>query len=82
MTRYIGLIAVLLLSACGSDEVTVSERPGVSYATIQPAAGITYQEFRKTHEWGAGDLQAAQKRFILLDRNNDGHLSDEELGGL
>lgn len=74
------ILPLFLLSACGSDEVVVTKREDVSYADIQPAAGLTYSEFRNGHAFGAGEMHAAQKRFILLDRDNNGRLSEDELG--
>ena len=80
--KYLPLLTMFfVLSACGSDEVEVSKRPNVSYQDIQPAAGMTYGEFRKHEVLGEGDMMAAQKRFIILDRDNNGSLSKEELGG-
>lgn len=81
MPRLFLLLPLLLLSACGGTEEIAAARPEVSYADIQPAAGMTYQDFRTLHEWGEGDMRAAQKRFIMLDRNNNGRLSPDELGG-
>lgn len=78
--KKIYLIPVLFLFACGGNETAVTKRPDVSYADIQPAAGMTYPEFRN-HPMGQGDMLAAQKRFLLLDRNHDGKLSPLEIGG-
>ena len=80
MRRLFLLLPLVLLSACGGTE-EIAARPEVSYADIQPAAGMTYQDFRTLHEWGEGDMRAAQKRVIMLDRNNNGGLSSDELGG-
>lgn len=74
------LSVVIFLSACGNEPVVVEKRADVSYADIQPASGMRYQEFRR-HPMGQGDYLAAQKRFLLLDRNHDGKLSPLELGG-
>lgn len=79
--KKILFVSCLFLSACGSDEVVVEKRADISYAAVEPAAGMTYSEFREHETWGQGDMHEAQKRFIILDRNNDGRLSDEELGG-
>ncbi len=80
MRRLFGFAAIALLTACSGTE-DIAKRPDVSYHDIQPAAGMTYPEFRRHETWGQGDMSAAQKRFITLDRNNDGRLSDHELGG-
>ena len=80
MLRLSVLFATVLLTACGGNE-TVTARPDVSYQDIQPVAGMTYGEFRKHEVLGEGDMMAAQKRFIILDRDNNGSLSKEELGG-
>lgn len=79
--RYLVLFAAVFLASCGSDEVTVSKRPEVSYQNVEPAAGMTYGDFRKHEVLGAGDMRDAQKRFITLDRDNNGSLSKHELGG-
>lgn len=80
MLRFLPAI-VLLLAACGNTAVVAQKAShDVSYADIQPAAGITYPEFRN-HRMGQGDMLAAQKRFLLLDRNHDGKLSPLEIGG-
>ncbi len=79
MKRISALLAVLLLSACGSTEQQ-AEAPKVS--RVEPAAGggMTYHEFRD-HDINEGDKWAAQKRFLILDRNNDGKLSPSEFNG-
>ena len=79
--RFLVLLAVVFVTSCGSDEVTVSKRPEVSYQNVEPAAGMTYGEFRRHEILGAGDMRDAQKRFMLLDRDNNGSLSQHELGG-
>lgn len=71
------IITLFLLSACGGTEEVAQSRPDVSYADIQPAAGMTYPEFRK-HKGGSDDMLAAQKRFMILDRDNNGRLSPDE----
>ena len=42
--------------------------------------GMTYQDLRD-HDVNEGDVWAAQKRFLVLDRNNDGRLSPSEFNG-
>lgn len=79
--RFLITFFTLILSACGSDDVIVEKRADVSYADIQPAAGMTYPEYRQHEIWGQGDMLTAQKRFMILDRDNNGRLSDDELGG-
>lgn len=74
------LFMILFLSACGSDDVQLSKRPDVSYSRVEPAAGMTYKEYRQHETWGQGDVITAQRRFLMLDRNNDGRLSEDELG--
>lgn len=79
MTRKIFVfLPVLFLAACSGD--TATKRPDVSRADMTPASGMNYEAFRR-HEAGTGDLRAAQKRFIMLDRNNNGVLSNEEFSG-
>ncbi|PZQ47227.1 MAG: hypothetical protein DI551_03615 [Micavibrio aeruginosavorus] len=79
MKRFL-VLPVLVLSACGGNTEMGGNRPRVSYQDIQPAAGMTYEEYRN-HDMGEGDSGVAQKRFIMLDRNNNGRLSTQELGG-
>ncbi len=80
--KFFWLLPLIVLSACGGSEVVAEkQRPDVSYQDIQPAAGMTYPEFRRHETWGEGDMRDVQKRFLILDRNNDGRLSDHELGG-
>lgn len=80
MKYAFALALTVILTACGSDDVQVSKRPDVSYSRVEPAAGMTYKEYRQHETWGQGDVIAAQRRFLILDRNNDGRLSEEELG--
>ena len=78
MMRPLLLLAVLLLAGCGGTEDKITSRPAVSYADIQPAAGMNYEEFRKHGDWGQGDIAAAHKRFLILDRDNNGVISLDE----
>jgi Ca2+-binding EF-hand superfamily protein len=80
MKLFTVFLLSLFLVGCGSDEVVVEKRADVSYAELTPAAGMTYREFRESHEFGEGDMHMAQKRFLMLDRNNNGSLSQDELG--
>ena len=41
---------------------------------------MSYHDFRD-HHINEGDQWAAQKRFLILDRNNDGKLSPGEFNG-
>lgn len=78
MRKAAVLFAVLLLAACGSTEESAA--PKVS--RVEPAAGsgMSYPDFRD-HHINEGDTFAAQKRFLILDRNNDGRLSPSEFNG-
>ncbi len=78
--RKLLIISTVMLSACGGTEEKITARPEVSYAQIQPASGMTYEEFRQHEEWGQGDMRDAQKRFLVLDRDNNGRLTPDELG--
>lgn len=64
--------------ACGSTEQAAEQK----VSRMEPAAGegMTYHEFRD-HAVNQGDNWAAQKRFLILDRNNDGKLSPHEFNG-
>lgn len=73
------ILALLLLAGCGETE-KISARPEISYADIQPASGMTYQEFRQHETWGQGDMRDAHKRFLMLDRDNNGRLTQDEIG--
>lgn len=77
--RIFIVLAALTLAAC-SGSMEEAAAPEVS--RVQPAAGggMTYQEFRD-HDINEGDKWAAQKRFLILDRNNDGRLSPSEFNG-
>jgi hypothetical protein len=72
-------VALFLLASCGSGEET--KRPELSLAKQEPSAGMDYRAFRNHQTWGEGDMTTVQKRFIVLDRNNNGVLSPDELGG-
>ena len=76
---FIIAFTMIFLSSCGSAEQQ-AEAPKVS--RVEPAAGggMTYHEFRD-HDINEGDKWAAQKRFLILDRNNDGKLSPSEFNG-
>ncbi len=76
MVRVFAALAVLLLAACGSDETAPPRISPAAGGDPRPT-GMTYREYSATH--GDGSLES-QKRFLMLDRNNNGHLSDDELG--
>ncbi len=67
----------LFLSACGGGDIAreVSRAGDTAYPQ-----GMNYAQFRN-HSINEGDGLAAQKRFLLLDRNNDGILSASEFNG-
>ena len=77
MKKFAAVLCFLVLAACGTDEAAA---PKIS--RMEPAAGggMTYPEFRD-HDVNEGDAFAAQKRFLILDRNNDGRLSPSEFNG-
>lgn len=81
MRFAVAVLAVFLLVSCGGGGAEESA-PRISPASGGDPVpqGMTYQEFRR-HEIGQGDLLAAQKRFLMLDRNHNGLLSDQELAG-
>ena len=78
MRKFIALVPLLFIAACGSTEQ--AEAPKVSRVEPAAGAGMTYHEFRD-HHINEGDTWAAQKRFLILDRNNDGKLSPSEFNG-
>jgi len=71
------IVLALLLSACAGDASTPR---AVSRANdgAHPA-GMTYEQF-SNHGMNAGarDSAMVQKRFLLLDRDNNGVLSSSE----
>lgn len=79
MRRAAVVSLALLLSACGSTEQ--ASAPKVS--RMEPAAGggMSYQEFRKHEANDGSDMMAVQKRFIIMDRDNNGSLSPAEFNG-
>lgn len=79
MRKLAVLSLALLLAACGG---TREEAAAPKVSRMEPAAGVgmTYQDFRD-HHINEGDRLAAQKRFLILDRNNDGKLSPSEFNG-
>lgn len=79
MQKRAVLLCALLLTACGGTEQQ-AEAPKVSRMEPAAGAGMTYQDFRD-HDVNEGDVWAAQKRFLILDRNNDGKLSPSEFNG-
>lgn len=77
MKRWLPLI-VLMLAACGGE----AERAEISRASdIEPAAGLSYDQFRSHDMNNGADSLAAQKRFLALDRDNNGRLDPNEIGG-
>ncbi len=76
MKKFV-LFASLFLTACGSTEPARE----VSRADMPPVSGMKYQDF-KNHDWNKGGSSIeAQKRFIKLDRDNNGVLSQNEMSG-
>lgn len=76
MKRALAVSTIILLAACGIDEAAAPRISPASGGDPRPT-GMTYREYSATH--GDGSIES-QKRFLMLDRNNNGHLSDEELG--
>ncbi len=78
MNRYVSaFLMIFLLSACGGG----TPSPEVSRAHTPYPSGMGYEEFRN-HSFNDGaDMRAVQKRFLLLDRDNNGVLSSSEFSG-
>lgn len=71
-------LMVLLIAACGGGGPSA---PEVSRAHTPYPSGMSYDEFR-SHAFNDGtDMNAVQKRFLLLDRDNNGVLSPSEFSG-
>jgi hypothetical protein len=79
MKKHFIIVAIsFFLSACGGAQE--KEAPKVSRMEPAAGAGMSYHDFRD-HHINEGDNWAAQKRFLILDRNNDGKLSPSEFNG-
>lgn len=76
MRRVLAALAVLLLAACGSDDTPPPRISPASGGDPVPQ-GMSYREYSARH--GDGSLES-QKRFLMMDRNNNGHLSPDEMG--
>lgn len=77
------LLAILIgsLAACGGREVDVSAERMVSRVEPAAAPGLTYSAFR-VHPFNDGsEMRAVQKRFLTLDRDNNGLLTQDEFSG-
>lgn len=79
MRNTASLFFVLILSACGASD-TGSPRE-VSRADTPMPQGLTYEQFRGHSFNNNADMGVVQKRFILLDRDHNGVLSENEFSG-
>jgi len=79
MKKIVTLLAALTLTACGGE----APAPEISRRDMpESPQGMGYEQFRN-HSMNAGsEMGAIQKRFILLDRDNNGVLTEDEFGGL
>jgi hypothetical protein len=77
-SRKLLIAIVLVLSACGGSE---KPAPEVSRRDHPISQGMTYQQFRNHEINTDSDMKAAQKRFLILDRDNNGILSPSEFNG-
>lgn len=77
MKKLIFCLLLFLLSACGGGGETAA--PKVSRAGDHVVQGISYNQFRDRYR--GDDLKTVQKRFIMLDRDNNGALSESEYNG-
>jgi hypothetical protein len=68
--------ALLFLSACGGTD---TDAPKVSRAGDYVLQGMSYTEFRS--RYSGDDMKSVQKRFIMLDRDNNGVLTAHEYSG-
>lgn len=88
----------VLLAACSSPPPEIKPRTVSPFQTADKGPSMTYHEFReysdiKAERLGGEELslriaeradgnRALHKRFLTLDRNYDGRLSHDELGGM
>lgn len=80
MKKIMSLSCVLFLAACSGGS---GSGPKVSRAQEYQLQGMTYEQFRERGvRDGDNSSLAAQKRFLTLDRDHNGRLSENELGGL
>lgn len=77
MKMFAAIAVTLLLSACGGGAETAA--PKVSRVGDPVAQGMTYTQFR--NRYSGDDMATVQKRFIMLDRDNNGALSESEYSG-
>lgn len=69
-------IVPLFLAACGGVETAA---PKISRAGDPVAQGMNYAQFRDRYR--GDDMKTVQKRFIMLDRDNNGVLGAHEYSG-
>lgn len=73
------LLLVFILGACSSDPKV--EPYHHSMSSEPPDTVMTYQRFRSDPINAQSDLDLVQKRFLILDRDNNGVLSQSEYSG-
>ncbi len=71
------IVPVLFLAACAGD----TPSPRISRASPEPVPAINYTQFRALAAHNGDDLGLIQKRFIMLDRDNNGMLTQNEYSG-
>ena len=97
MKQFWTIFLVLGLAACASDEAVRSSGGAFSGSDHDGDSALNYQEFRhhansQAREEGAdamnrraaeqmGGNRELHKKFIYLDRNNDGRVSESEMNG-
>lgn len=72
--RAFFIVPVLFLAACAAD----TPSPKISRAEDAPVPALSYGEFRALAIHDGDDLSLVQKRFIMLDRDNNGRLTQNE----
>lgn len=97
LKKALTLFPILFLVACAGDGTTASRGDHFGSADRDGDAALNYHEFRhhanlEAKDQGAdamnrraaeqmGGNSALHKKFIYLDRNNDGRVSESEMSG-
>lgn len=81
MKYLLPVFMFLFLAACGNDAAKVQPRAGGLTPMPDMADGLTYAQFRNMPANADDDMMMVQKRFLSLDRDNNGLLTSNEYHG-